>query len=54
MTRGAKDGLRKYAAELAIALAEQRINSRMNPDTQEKLVSGFLHDLHKRPSRTAN
>jgi F-type H+-transporting ATPase subunit b len=54
MTRGAKDGLRKYAAELAIGLAEQRISSRMNPETQEKLVSGFLHDLHERPSRTAN
>ena len=47
MTRGAKDGLRKYAAELAIGLAEQRIRSRMNPDTQERLVSGFLHDLQR-------
>jgi len=54
MTRGAKDGLRKYAAELAIGLAEQRIRSRMNPETQEKLASGFLHDLHERPARTAN
>jgi F-type H+-transporting ATPase subunit b len=48
MTRGAKAELRKYAAELAIGLAEQRIRSRMNPATQEKLVSGFLHDLHGR------
>ena len=54
MTRGAKDGLRKYAAELAIGLAEQRIRSRMNPETQEMLASGFLHDLHERPARTAN
>jgi F-type H+-transporting ATPase subunit b len=54
MTRGAKDGLRKYAAELAIGLAEQRISARMNPDTQEKLVNGFLHELHERPNRTAN
>ncbi len=51
MTRGAKDGLRKYAAELAIGLAEQRIRSRMNPATQEKLANGFLSDLHR---RTAN
>jgi F-type H+-transporting ATPase subunit b len=51
MTRGAKDGLRKYAAELAIGLAEQRIRSRMNPATQEKLANGFLTDLHR---RTAN
>jgi len=55
MTRGAKDGLRKYAAELAIGLAEQRIRSRMNPETQEKLANGFLHDLgqHGTP-RVAN
>jgi F-type H+-transporting ATPase subunit b len=50
MTRGAKDELRKYAAELAIGLAEQRIRARMNPATQQNLVNGFLHDL----TRTAN
>jgi F-type H+-transporting ATPase subunit b len=51
MTRGAKDGLRKYAAELAVGLAEQRIRSRLNPAMQEKLANGFLSDLHR---RTAN
>ena len=51
MTRAAKSELRKYAAELSIGLAEQRIRARMNPATQEKLVSGFLQDLH---GRTAN
>lgn len=55
MTRGAKDGLRKYASELAIGLAEQRIRSRMNPATQENLVNGFLSDLQDRvPPRAAN
>jgi len=55
MTRGAKDGLRKYAAELAIGLAEQRIRARMKPETQEKLVNGFLQDLHQRvPPQAAN
>jgi F-type H+-transporting ATPase subunit b len=55
MTRGAKDGLRKYAAELAIGLAEQRIRTRMKPETQEKLVNGFLQDLHQRvPPQAAN
>ncbi|MGB6946835.1 MAG: ATP synthase F0 subunit B [Bryobacteraceae bacterium] len=54
MTRGAKAEIRKYAAELAIGLAEQRIRTRMNPATQENLVSGFLHDLHERAPRTAN
>ena len=47
LTRAAKDELRKYAAELSIGLAEQRIRSRMNPAVQEKLVNGFLDDLNK-------
>jgi F-type H+-transporting ATPase subunit b len=51
MTRAAKGELRKYAAELSIGLAEQRIRTRMNPATQEKLASAFLQDLH---GRTAN
>jgi len=55
MTRGAKDELRKYSAELAIGLAEQRIRSRMNPDLQGKLVTGFLEDLSRRvPPQAAN
>jgi F0F1-type ATP synthase membrane subunit b/b' len=54
MTRGAKAELRKYAAELAVGLAEQRIRARMNPDTQDKLVSGFLHDLHERAGHNSN
>jgi F-type H+-transporting ATPase subunit b len=55
MTRAAKDELRKYAAELAIGLAEERIRFRMNPDTQQDLAESFLHDLRERPTpRTAN
>jgi F0F1-type ATP synthase membrane subunit b/b' len=46
MTRAAKAELRKYAAELAIGLAEQHIRFRMTPATQDQLVNGFLHDLH--------
>jgi F0F1-type ATP synthase membrane subunit b/b' len=52
MTRAAKAELRKYAAELAIGLAEERIRFRMNPETQDRLANGLLHDLHDR--RTAN
>ena len=37
MTRGAIDELRKYSAELALGLAEQRIRSRMNPATQDRV-----------------
>ncbi len=55
MTRSATDELRKYAAELALGLAEQRIRSRMNPDTQQSLVESFLRDLGKRATpRTAS
>ena len=55
MTRAAKDDLRKYAAELAIGLAEERIRFRMNPETQDRLVNGFVHELHERATpRTAN
>lgn len=54
MTRGAKDELRKYAAELAVGLAQERIRSRMNPALQEKLVGSFLADLDRRAtSRSA-
>jgi F-type H+-transporting ATPase subunit b len=48
MTRAAKDELRKYAAQLAIDLAEQRIRALMTPATEDKLVKGFLRDLHQR------
>ena len=56
MTRAAKDELRKYAAELAIGLAEERIRFRMNPELQDRLANGFLHDLHERvePRAAAN
>ena len=54
LTRSATAELRKYSAELAIGLAEQRIRSRMNPDTQQSLAEGFLHDLRERAPGTAN
>ena len=55
MTRAAKDELQKYAAELAIGLAEERIRFRMTSETQDLLANGFLRDLNPRAaSRTAN
>jgi F0F1-type ATP synthase membrane subunit b/b' len=55
MTRAAKAELQKYAAELAIGLAEERIRFRMNPEIQDRLVNGFLRDMHGRVApRTAN
>jgi F-type H+-transporting ATPase subunit b len=37
--------LKRYAAELAIGLAEQKIRARMTPETQDALVRGFVRDL---------
>jgi len=43
--KAARSELKRYAAELAVQLAEQRIRSRMTPETQEALVRGFVRDL---------
>jgi hypothetical protein len=37
--------LKRYSAELAIQLAEQKIRARMTPETQDELVRGFVDDL---------
>jgi F-type H+-transporting ATPase subunit b len=37
--------LKKYAAELAIGLAEQKLRARMTPATEEALVRGFVRDV---------
>ena len=48
MARAARFELRKYSAELAVDLAEQRIRSRITKDMQDGLVDGFLQDLRYR------
>jgi F-type H+-transporting ATPase subunit b len=45
MTRAGRIELRKYAARLALDLAEQRIRSRVTTSAQDGLVDGFVHDL---------
>jgi F-type H+-transporting ATPase subunit b len=42
--------LKRYAAELAIQLAGQKLRARMTPDTQEGLVRGFVRDIDSLPS----
>lgn len=44
--------LKRYSAELAVALATQKIQARMTPDTQDALVRGFVKDLD-RPAASA-
>lgn len=48
--KAARMELKRYAAELAINLAESKIRARMTPETQDSLVSGFVHDLENPPS----
>jgi F-type H+-transporting ATPase subunit b len=43
--KAARLELKRHAAELAIGLAEQKIRSRLTPETQDSLVRGFVHDL---------
>jgi F-type H+-transporting ATPase subunit b len=44
--------LKRYSAELAVALAGQKIQARMTPETQDALVRGFVKDLD-RPAANA-
>jgi F0F1-type ATP synthase membrane subunit b/b' len=43
--KAARLELKRYCAELAVGLAEEKIRARMTPDTQEALVRGFVRDL---------
>jgi F-type H+-transporting ATPase subunit b len=45
----ARAELKRYAAELAIGLAERKIRTRMNAETQDGLVAGFVHELETPP-----
>jgi F0F1-type ATP synthase membrane subunit b/b' len=53
--KAARTDLKRYSAQLAVKLAEQKVRSRMNPQSQEALVRGFVHDLaNPAPRSTAN
>jgi F0F1-type ATP synthase membrane subunit b/b' len=43
--KAARMALKRYSAELAMGLAEQKVRARMNPDTEDALVQGFVRDL---------
>jgi F-type H+-transporting ATPase subunit b len=43
--KAARLELKRYCAELAVGLAEQKIRARMTPETQDALVRGFVKDL---------
>ena len=43
--KAARMELKRYSAQLAVELAEQKIRARMTPQTQDALVRGFVRDL---------
>ncbi len=43
--KAARMSLKKYSAELAMGLAEQKVRARMTPATEDALVQGFVRNL---------
>ena len=43
--KAARMELKRHAAELAVALAEEKVRARMTPDAQDALVQGFVRNL---------
>jgi F-type H+-transporting ATPase subunit b len=43
----ARRELKSYAAKLALDLAEQRVRTRLDANTEQALVDGFIHDLER-------
>jgi F0F1-type ATP synthase membrane subunit b/b' len=45
--KAARMELKRYSADLAMALAERKIRDGMTPETGDALARGFLRDLEK-------
>ena len=45
--KAARMALKRYAGELAIGIAEQKVRARMTPDTEDTLVQGFVRNLKR-------
>jgi F-type H+-transporting ATPase subunit b len=43
--KAARMALKRYSADLAVALAEQKVRARMTPETEDALVQGFVRNL---------
>ena len=48
--KSARLELRRYAARLALELAEQKVRARMDAETGKRLVGGFVSGLEEPPS----
>lgn len=47
--KSARLDLKRYTAQLAVSLAEQKIRARLDPPSQDALFQGFLHQLDQAP-----
>jgi len=43
--KAARMALKRYSAELAVGLAEQKVRARMTPDAEDALVQAFVRNL---------
>jgi F-type H+-transporting ATPase subunit b len=43
--KAASSELKRYAADLALGLAEKKLRARMTPETEDRLVRGFVKNL---------
>jgi F-type H+-transporting ATPase subunit b len=50
--KAARMDLKRYSAQLAVALAEQKVRARMTPEAQDNLVRGFVDGLESPHFRT--
>jgi F0F1-type ATP synthase membrane subunit b/b' len=48
--KAARAELKRYAAQLALGMAEDKIRQRVTPEAQDALVRGFAERLPQRPS----
>lgn len=53
-TRAAAFELKRQAARLALELAERKVRARLNPQTEEALVQGFVSDLRSRSTPSSS
>ena len=50
--KAARMALKRYSAELAMGLAEQKVRARMTPETEDALVQGFVRNLNRKSEMT--
>jgi F-type H+-transporting ATPase subunit b len=53
ISRGLRDELRRYSAQLAVDRASERIRSEINTNVQQNLVDAYLQDLRTRATAGA-